>query len=181
MLRVKSWQGPYPMPVTKEADVRGCSPRSLDSRFSSTRIFGLSWADWAVLLIFIAAGLAAVLHHVPGMDEAQGWLIARDLSIPGIPLPQFSRTWAPLAFGDVVSVEAKYSAVSCGFYATFVSAFPAVALPHPVSQPSCRRRNVPVGIRLSDACRNSTQARRRCRRPLPGKKRTPRRCGTRRR
>ncbi len=72
------------MPVTKEADVRGCSPRSLDSRFSSTRIFGLSWADWAVLLIFIAAGLAAVLHHVPGMEEAQGWLIARDLSIPGM-------------------------------------------------------------------------------------------------
>jgi len=73
------------MPATEETDVRCNSRHSLsESCLWAKQVAGLSWADWGVLLIFAACGLVAVLHHVPGMDEAQGWLIARDLSVPGI-------------------------------------------------------------------------------------------------
>ena len=73
------------MAITKEAIVRRDSKRlPFESSLRAKKIAGLSWADWGVLLIFIAVGVVAVLHHVPGMDEAQGWLIARDLSVPGI-------------------------------------------------------------------------------------------------
>ncbi|MGD0976144.1 MAG: hypothetical protein ABR866_18835 [Candidatus Korobacteraceae bacterium] len=73
------------MSATEKTDVRCYSGHLLsESSFSAAKVTGLSWADLGVLLIFVAGGLIAVLHHVPGMDEAQGWLIARDLSVPGI-------------------------------------------------------------------------------------------------
>ena len=73
------------MAITKEAIVRRDSKHlRFESRLRTKKIAGLPWADLGALLIFIAVGVVAVLHHVPGMDEAQGWLIARDLSVPGI-------------------------------------------------------------------------------------------------
>jgi hypothetical protein len=78
-------QGPIAMPAPEEPDVRCDSRHShFEASFSASKIAGLSWADWGVLLIFVAGALVAVLNYVPGMDEAQGWLIARDLSVPGI-------------------------------------------------------------------------------------------------
>ena len=73
------------MSITKEAILRRDSERLLlESSLRVRKIAGLPWADWGALLIFVTVGVVAVLHHVPGMDEAQGWLIARDLSVPGI-------------------------------------------------------------------------------------------------
>ena len=73
------------MSITKEAILRRDSERLLlESSLWAKKIAGLPWADWGALLIFVTVGAVAVLHHVPGMDEAQGWLIARDLSVPGI-------------------------------------------------------------------------------------------------
>ena len=55
------------------------------------------------------------------------------------------------------------------------AAFPAVAPLHPVSQAFYRRRNVPVGIRPSDVCKNWIRARTQFRSPLPDEWRTRRR------
>jgi hypothetical protein len=56
----------------------------LNARLMTRRFVGLSLADCLVLLIFAAIAAVAVCFHEPWADEAQAWLIARDLGIPGI-------------------------------------------------------------------------------------------------
>jgi hypothetical protein len=53
-------------------------------RWSEATLLGLSIAEFAALSVFIVIASVASFYHVPGMDEAHGWLIARDLSVPGI-------------------------------------------------------------------------------------------------
>ncbi len=48
------------------------------------RFVGLSLAECLVLLMFTAIAAVAVWFHEPWADEAQAWLIARDLGIRGI-------------------------------------------------------------------------------------------------
>jgi hypothetical protein len=47
-------------------------------------VVGLSLAECLVLLLFTSIASVAVWFHEPWADEAQAWLIARDLGIPGI-------------------------------------------------------------------------------------------------
>ncbi|MDD5317546.1 MAG: hypothetical protein PHF51_02315 [Candidatus ainarchaeum sp.] len=42
-----------------------------------------SWPLYAVIALYAAVSLLAVLHHEPWRDEAQAWLIARDAPNPG--------------------------------------------------------------------------------------------------
>lgn len=58
---------------------RQLMPRSLERRFA-----GLALADCLILLAFTAIAALAVCFHEPWSDEAQAWLIARDLGIRGI-------------------------------------------------------------------------------------------------
>jgi hypothetical protein len=54
------------------------------ARFPDRRFVGLSLAERLVLLLFTAIAAVAVCFHEPWADEAQAWLIARDLGIGGI-------------------------------------------------------------------------------------------------
>lgn len=56
----------------------------LKARFLNRRLAGLSLAECLVLLTFTAVAAVAVWFHEPWADEAQAWLIARDLGIRGI-------------------------------------------------------------------------------------------------
>jgi hypothetical protein len=56
----------------------------LTARLLDRRITGLTLAEFLVLLLFSAIATVAVCFHEPWADEAQAWLIARDLGIPGI-------------------------------------------------------------------------------------------------
>lgn len=56
----------------------------LTARLPNRRFVGLTLAECLVLLTFTAIASVAVCFHEPWADEAQAWLIARDLSIPGI-------------------------------------------------------------------------------------------------
>ncbi len=56
----------------------------LNARPLSRRFAGLSLAEFLVLLGFTTIAAVAVWFHEPWADEAQAWLIARDLGIRGI-------------------------------------------------------------------------------------------------
>jgi hypothetical protein len=56
----------------------------LNAILLSRPFVGLALAEWLVLLTFTAIAAVAVWFHEPWSDEAQAWLIARDLDIPGI-------------------------------------------------------------------------------------------------
>ncbi len=56
----------------------------LKVRLLNRRFVGLSFAECLVLFIFTAIAALAVCFHEPWADEAQAWLIARDLGIRGI-------------------------------------------------------------------------------------------------
>ena len=56
----------------------------LNARLMNRRFGGLSLAESLVLLFFTAIAAVAVCFHEPWADEAQAWLIARDLGIRGI-------------------------------------------------------------------------------------------------
>lgn len=56
----------------------------LKVRLLNRRLVGLSFAECLVLLLFTAIAAVAVCFHEPWADEAQAWLIARDLGIGGI-------------------------------------------------------------------------------------------------
>jgi hypothetical protein len=58
--------------------------RQLDATLWNRRFAGLSMAECLVLLIFVAIAAVAICFHEPWADEAQAWLIARDLGIGGI-------------------------------------------------------------------------------------------------
>ena len=55
-----------------------------NARLPNRRFLGLSPAESLVLLLSMAIATVAVCFHEPWADEAQAWLIARDLGIPGI-------------------------------------------------------------------------------------------------
>jgi hypothetical protein len=48
------------------------------------KFLGLALDELAALLIFVAVGGITVWYHEPWADEAQAWLIARDLTIPAV-------------------------------------------------------------------------------------------------
>lgn len=54
------------------------------ARVARLRLARNSLAEYLVLLLFTATAGVAAWFHEPWSDEAQAWLIARDLSIPGI-------------------------------------------------------------------------------------------------
>src|ERR1039458_1196333 len=56
----------------------------LNARLMNRRFVGLSFAECLVSLIYTAIAAVAVGFHEPWADEAQAWLIARDLGIRGI-------------------------------------------------------------------------------------------------
>jgi hypothetical protein len=56
----------------------------MNARFLNRRFVGLSLAECLVWLMFTAIAAVAGWFHEPWADEAQAWLIARDLGIPGI-------------------------------------------------------------------------------------------------
>jgi hypothetical protein len=56
----------------------------LNERLLSRRFAGLPLAECLVLLTFSAIAVVAVCFHEPWADEAQAWLIARDLGIGGV-------------------------------------------------------------------------------------------------
>jgi hypothetical protein len=56
----------------------------MNARLLNRRFVGLSSAECLVLLTFTAIATLAVCLHEPWADEAQAWLIARDLGIRGI-------------------------------------------------------------------------------------------------
>ena len=55
-----------------------------DARIVKLRFTGNSLAECMVLLLFTAIAGVTAWFHEPWADEAQAWLIARDLGIPGI-------------------------------------------------------------------------------------------------
>ena len=74
-----------------EADLSGRVIRIPSRAFWSARLrwfggtlLGLNIVEVATLSMFIAIAAAASFYHEPWSDEAQAWLIARDLSIPQI-------------------------------------------------------------------------------------------------
>ncbi len=58
--------------------------RQRNAKLLDCQLAGLSSADCLVLLAFTTIAAVAVWFHEPWSDEAQAWLIARDLGIPGI-------------------------------------------------------------------------------------------------
>lgn len=58
--------------------------RRLNSKFSERQLLGLSLAGCLVWLTSTVIASLAACFHEPWADEAQAWLIARDLGIPGI-------------------------------------------------------------------------------------------------
>lgn len=48
------------------------------------RILGLKWMDAAVLCLYAAVVFVTIAHHEPWGDEAQSWLLGRDLSLPDL-------------------------------------------------------------------------------------------------
>jgi hypothetical protein len=58
--------------------------RGMNTRLWNRRFVGLSSAESLVLLIFTVIAAVAICFHEPWADEAQAWLIARDLGIGGI-------------------------------------------------------------------------------------------------
>ncbi len=58
--------------------------RRLKTKLVDRRFAGLSLSECMVLLTFTAIAAVAVCFHEPWADEAQAWLIARDLGIRGI-------------------------------------------------------------------------------------------------
>ena len=71
------WLGVFPT-ITME---KKCQ---LSAKLLNRRFVGLSLAECLVLLTFTAIAAVAVWFHEPWADEAQAWLIARDLGIRGI-------------------------------------------------------------------------------------------------
>jgi hypothetical protein len=59
-------------------------PHQLTARLSNRRLAGLSWAECLLLLAYTVIAGVAVCFHEPWSDEAQAWLIARDLGAGGI-------------------------------------------------------------------------------------------------
>lgn len=49
-----------------------------------SRVLGLPVLEFLALLTFVIVGAVAVFYHEPWTDEAQAWLIARDLGITGV-------------------------------------------------------------------------------------------------
>jgi len=58
--------------------------RHRNARLLNRRFAGMSLAECLVLLLFTAIAALAACFHEPWSDEAQAWLIARDLGIGGI-------------------------------------------------------------------------------------------------
>ena len=58
--------------------------RQLNAKLLNRRFVGLPLAECLVLLMFTTTAAVAVWFHEPWADEAQAWLIARDLGIRGI-------------------------------------------------------------------------------------------------
>jgi len=58
--------------------------RPLNAWLLNRRFAGLPLAEGLVLLVFTAIAAVALCFHEPWADEAQAWLIARDLGIRGI-------------------------------------------------------------------------------------------------
>lgn len=56
----------------------------MDARLLNRRFVGLSWVECLVLFLFATIAAVTVWFHEPWADEAQAWLIARDLGIRGI-------------------------------------------------------------------------------------------------
>jgi len=54
------------------------APRWKES-FRPRRLWGLAWPEWCVLSLYSAIALITLRFHEPWADEAQAWLIARDL------------------------------------------------------------------------------------------------------
>ncbi len=57
---------------------------SAKNKLLNRQFVGLSFAECVALLAFMAIGAVASCFHEPWSDEAQAWLIARDLGIGGI-------------------------------------------------------------------------------------------------
>lgn len=45
---------------------------------------GPRWREWVVLAVFAVATLVVTLHHEPWRDEAETWLVARDLPLSDV-------------------------------------------------------------------------------------------------
>jgi hypothetical protein len=58
--------------------------RQLNAKYLSRKFGGLSLAECLVWFTFAAIAAVAIWFHEPWADEAQAWLIARDLGIRGI-------------------------------------------------------------------------------------------------
>jgi len=54
----------------------------LRNPFPAGWFFKAVWLDWFVLAVYTALGVVMVLRHEPWSDEAQPWLLARDLDLP---------------------------------------------------------------------------------------------------
>jgi hypothetical protein len=59
-------------------------PRSLKSVLSDRRLLGLSAAEWTAFGLYSLVLALVLPYHEPWADEAQAWLIARDLPLSGI-------------------------------------------------------------------------------------------------
>jgi hypothetical protein len=89
--------------------------RRLKIRLLNRPFFRLPLAESLVLLISTAIAAVAVCFHEPWADEAQAWLIARDLGIPGI-LHQMGYEGSPplwhLLLWVLIRLHLPYAALS---------------------------------------------------------------------
>ena len=66
-------------PVNSATD-RSFAPHSGDlTRAQARQFWGLAWPEWTALSLYSAIAIITVRFHEPWADEAQAWLIARDL------------------------------------------------------------------------------------------------------
>lgn len=72
---------------------------------ASPRIPG--WASWLILLAFVAQLVVMVPRHEPWFDEAQAWLVARDISLGELFVYQLRYEGSPGLWHVVLMVPAK--------------------------------------------------------------------------
>lgn len=85
-----------------------------------------SLAPWLVLLGYAALAVFATVHHEPWRDEAQAWLIARDLPLPGI-IAQMGYEGSPALWHLLLFPFAQFGA-SYGSEAVIHAALAVVAV-----------------------------------------------------
>jgi hypothetical protein len=66
-----------------------------------------AWASWAIFLAFVAQLVVLVPRHEPWFDEAQAWLVARDISVQELFVRQLRYEGSPGLWHMVLMVPAK--------------------------------------------------------------------------